>query len=99
MGNGGVVDVKEKCNVGVETKRGLKKIHEVLFVPELDQNLLSIGQLMEHDDALYFEGHTCTIYDEGREKLVVAEVKMAPVKICRGERDGGRRLSILFKLI
>jgi hypothetical protein len=78
MGNGAVVDVKGKGNVGVETKRGLKKIREVLFVPELDQNLLSIGQLMEHDYALHFEGRTCTIYDEGREKLVVAEVKMAP---------------------
>jgi hypothetical protein len=48
------------------------------FVPKLDQNLLSIGQLMEHDYVLHFEGCTCTIYDEGREKLVVAEVKMAP---------------------
>jgi hypothetical protein len=42
MRNVDVVDVKGKCNVGVETKRRLKKIHEVLFVSELDQNLLSI---------------------------------------------------------
>jgi hypothetical protein len=56
MGNGVVVDVKGKGNVGVETKRGLKKIHEVLFVLELNQNLLSIGQLMEHDYVLHFEG-------------------------------------------
>jgi hypothetical protein len=80
MGNGAVVDVKGKGNVGVETKRGLKKIREVLFVLELDQNLLSIGQLLEHDYVLHFEGRTCTICDEGREKLVlvVLEVKMAP---------------------
>jgi hypothetical protein len=77
MRNGVVVDVKGKGNVQVETK-GLKKIREVLFVSELNQNLLSIGQLMEHDYALHFEGRTCTIYDEGREKLVVVEVKMAP---------------------
>jgi hypothetical protein len=80
MGNGDVVDVKGKGYVGVETKRGLEKIREVLFVPELDQNLLSIGKLMEHDYALHFECRTCTIYDEGREKLVVAKVKMAPIK-------------------
>jgi hypothetical protein len=42
MRNGDVVDVKGKGNVGVETKRGLKKIREVLFVSEFDQNLLSI---------------------------------------------------------
>jgi hypothetical protein len=98
----GVVNVKGQCNVGVETKRGLKKIREVLFVPKLDQNLLSIGQLMEHDYALYFEGRTCTIYDEGREKLVMAEVKMAHVKICRGkemEATASLYYSSLFDLI
>jgi hypothetical protein len=43
MRNGVVMDVKGKGNGGVETKRGLKRIHDVLFVPELDQNFLSIG--------------------------------------------------------
>jgi hypothetical protein len=43
MGNGVVVDVKEKCNVRVETKKWLKKICDVLFLPELDQHLLNIG--------------------------------------------------------
>jgi hypothetical protein len=33
---------------------------------------------MEHDYALHFEGRSCTTYDEGKEKLIVAEVKMAP---------------------
>jgi hypothetical protein len=78
MGNGAVVEVKGKGSAGVETKRGLKEIHDILFVPELDQNLLSIGQLMEHGYVLHFEGRSCTVYDEGKEKLVVAEVKMAP---------------------
>jgi hypothetical protein len=78
MGNGVMINVKGKGNIEVETKRGLKKIREILFVLELDQNLLSIGQLMEHDYALHFEGCTYIIYDEGREKLVVVEVKMAP---------------------
>jgi hypothetical protein len=31
MGNGVVVDVKGNGIVGVETKRGLKQIHDVLF--------------------------------------------------------------------
>jgi hypothetical protein len=78
MGNGSVVYVKGKDNVGVETKRGLKKIRKVLFVPELDQNLLNIGQLMEYNYVLHFEGRTCIVYDKGREKLVVAKVKIAP---------------------
>jgi len=78
MRNGAVVDVKGKCSVGVETKRRLKQIHDVLFVPELDQNLLSIEQLMEHDYAFHFEERSCTVYDEVKEKLIVAEVKMAP---------------------
>ena len=78
MGNDVVVDVKGKYNVKVETKRELKKIRDVLFVSELDQNLLSIGQHIEHDYVLHFESSSCIVYDEGREKLVVVEVKMAP---------------------
>lgn len=79
MGNGDVVDVKGKGSVGVEIKRGLKQIHDVLFVSELDQNLLSIG-FMKHDYVLHLEGRSCTTYNEGKEKLIVAEVKMAPNK-------------------
>jgi hypothetical protein len=33
---------------------------------------------MEHDYALHFEERSCIVYDKGKEKLIVVEVKMAP---------------------
>lgn len=78
MRNGVVMDVKGKGSVGVETKRGLKRIHDVLCVLELDQNFLNIGWFMEHDYPLHFEGYSYSLYEEGKEKLIVIEVKMAP---------------------
>lgn len=49
MGNGVVVDVKGKGSIGVQMRKGRRKvIRDVLFVPELGQNLLSLeGKIME----------------------------------------------------
>jgi hypothetical protein len=33
---------------------------------------------MEHDYPLHFEGCSYTVYDEGKEKLIVTKVKIAP---------------------
>ncbi|XP_050890235.1 uncharacterized protein LOC127095607 [Lathyrus oleraceus] len=55
--NGEHVEVKGKGSIGVTTKQGSKVIHDTLYVPELDENLLSIGQLWEHGYSLNFENH------------------------------------------
>ncbi|KAI5436196.1 Phosphoenolpyruvate carboxylase 4, variant 2 [Lathyrus oleraceus] len=57
LGNGEHVEVKGKGNIGVTTKQGSKVIHDTLYVPELDENLLSIGQLLEHGYSLNFENY------------------------------------------
>lgn len=44
--NGEHIDVEGKV-VAIESCRGTKLITGVLYVPEIDQNLLSVGQLME----------------------------------------------------
>jgi hypothetical protein len=102
MRNGVVVDIKGKGSIGVETKRGLKKICDVLLVLELDQNLLSVGQLLEHDYALHSKGHRCTIDDEWKEKLILAEVKMASNKsfplTFKYTKDVALKASVLDKL-
>ncbi|RVW84529.1 Retrovirus-related Pol polyprotein from transposon TNT 1-94 [Vitis vinifera] len=48
MGNGDLVNVKGKGTVDIQTKVGTKYIRDVLLVPALEQNLLSVGQLVEH---------------------------------------------------
>jgi hypothetical protein len=41
----------------------LKYISDVLYVPDIDQNLLSVGQLMEKGSKVMFEDQWCLIKD------------------------------------
>ena len=55
IGNGDFIEVKGKGVVAVETPSGIKLIFDVLFVAEIDQNLLSVGQLSEKNYSLVFK--------------------------------------------
>nr|KYP36812.1 hypothetical protein KK1_042050 [Cajanus cajan] len=74
IGNDTVIESKGKGTVMVETKKGTRLITNVLLVPNLKENLLSIGQMMEKGYTLHFEGDTCKIYDN--KKLEIGRVKM-----------------------
>ncbi|KAL6347263.1 hypothetical protein AAG906_013699 [Vitis piasezkii] len=76
MGNGDLVNVKGKDTVGIQTKVGTKYIRDVLLVPALEQNLLSVGQLVEHGYKLHFEDNECTIYDKEHRRNLVKKIKM-----------------------
>jgi predicted amidophosphoribosyltransferase len=52
LGNGEYVEVEGKGSIGVATNQGGKVIHDTLYVPNLDENLLSIRQLLEHGYSL-----------------------------------------------
>lgn len=49
LDNGEYVEVQCKENIGVKTRQGRKVIHGTFYVPKLDEILLSIGKLLEHD--------------------------------------------------
>ncbi|KAK2417002.1 hypothetical protein QL285_039350 [Trifolium repens] len=74
--NGTVIESKGKGTVMVETKKGMRFIKDVLLVHNLKGNLLSIGQMMEKDYILHFEGDTCSIYDNSHKRHEIAKVKM-----------------------
>jgi transposase InsO family protein len=74
LGNGEHVEVKGKGTIGVTTKHGSKVIHDTLYVPELDENLLSIGQLLEHGYSLNFENRECRIFDSKRRSVAVVKM-------------------------
>ncbi|KAK2998751.1 hypothetical protein RJ639_024478, partial [Escallonia herrerae] len=76
LGNGALVEAKGKGTIGVQTNDGSRFIRDVLLVPELDQNLLSVGQLLEHGYKLDFLGDGCIIYDNGKPRKVVKKIKM-----------------------
>ena len=42
LGNSEVVQAKGKWTIAISTKRGTKTVTNVLYIPELDQNLLSV---------------------------------------------------------
>ena len=54
MGNGPIVQASAKRTLVIETKRGIRHIKKVMLVPGLDENLLSVGQMMQHGYFLLF---------------------------------------------
>jgi hypothetical protein len=43
LGNGDIVQAKRTSTIDVSTNKGTKTITNVLYIPELDQNLLSVA--------------------------------------------------------
>ena len=73
IGNGDFVAVHGKGEVAVDTPSGIKLISDVLYVPEISENLLSVGQMLDKNYSLNFSNKTCTIYDpQGCQILQVA---------------------------
>jgi len=76
MGSGDLVQVTGKGILVVETQHGKRYINEVLLVPSLDENLLSVGQMMEHGYYILFGGNKAVIFDDESLNNVVAIVIM-----------------------
>ena len=63
MGNGDIVQAKSKGIVAVSTNRGTKIITNVLYIPKLDQNLLSVAQMLRNGYEVSFKERFCIITD------------------------------------
>ncbi|XP_012458229.1 uncharacterized protein LOC105779023 [Gossypium raimondii] len=73
IGDGNLIEAKGKGNVMINTCSGNKIISNVLFVPDIDQNLLSVGQLVEKAYTLVFRNGSCIVEDSlGHELVTVA---------------------------
>jgi len=55
IGNGDYISAKGKGTIEISMSSGTKIIFDVLYVPDIDQNLLSVGQLMEKGFKVSFE--------------------------------------------
>ncbi|XP_026417180.1 uncharacterized protein LOC113312660 [Papaver somniferum] len=78
MGDGNMVQANGRGTICVQTINGAKYIRDVLYVPDLAQNLLSVGQLVELGYAVNFEDGYCTIYDKkhNNKRQVMKSIKM-----------------------
>jgi len=63
IGNSDFISVKGKGTIAIESLKGLKHISYVLYVPDIDQNLLSVAQLVEKGFKVIFEDNWCLIKD------------------------------------
>ncbi|KAA8524024.1 hypothetical protein F0562_010545 [Nyssa sinensis] len=75
IGNSDYVKVKERGTAGVKTTSGIKLIPDVLFVPNISQNLLSVGQMLEKEYSLQFKDNQCNIFDSSGAKLVYVKIR------------------------
>ncbi|CAL8166844.1 unnamed protein product [Prunus armeniaca] len=76
MGTGDLVQATGKGTLVIETKSGPRHIKEVMLVPGLDENLLSVGQMIEHGYFLLFGDSIVEIYDDKSLKHLVTKVPM-----------------------
>ncbi|XP_024441578.1 uncharacterized protein LOC112324164 [Populus trichocarpa] len=77
IGNGDYISAKGKGTIAIATNSGTKTISDVLYVPDIDQNLLSVGQLIEKGFKVTFEDQCCLIYDAAGQKIL--QIKMREV--------------------
>ncbi|KAL0299552.1 UNVERIFIED_CONTAM: hypothetical protein Sradi_6615000 [Sesamum radiatum] len=76
LGDNHIVKVEGKGSVAINTKKGTRVIHDVMYILNLRTNLFSVGQMMEKGYTLHFGGDSCTIYDNKNKTLKIAEVRM-----------------------
>ncbi|EOY20320.1 Gag-pol polyprotein-like protein [Theobroma cacao] len=62
IGNGVYLQATGKRLVPIQTSSGARYEFEVLLVPEITKNLLSVGQMLKHNHVLLFKDMSCTIY-------------------------------------
>ena len=74
MGNGQHITVKGKGTIAIASCSGTKLISDVFYVPEIDQNLLSVGQFLEKVFKVHFEDKYCLIKDASSQEMF--KVKM-----------------------
>ena len=86
IGNGEQLVVKGTRTVSIKTHSGIKLIFDVLYVPEITQNLLSVSQLLEKGYKVSFENKVCVI--KNTNNIEVFKVHMKD-KICAGFDEGG----------
>nr|CAD1825826.1 unnamed protein product [Ananas comosus var. bracteatus] len=65
IGNGEYLEVKGKGTVAIESCARTK----LVYVPKIDQNLLSVGQLVEKGFKVIFEEGKCLIFDSSDQEL------------------------------
>ncbi|KAB2610770.1 hypothetical protein D8674_018802 [Pyrus ussuriensis x Pyrus communis] len=76
MGTGDLVQAVGKGTLVINTIHGKRYIKEVMLVPGLDENLLSVGQMVEHGYFLVFGDYLVDIFEDKTLENLLARVQM-----------------------
>ncbi|KAF3666601.1 Long chain acyl-CoA synthetase 1 [Capsicum annuum] len=68
------LEIVGKGTVTIKAPKGTKFIQDVLLVPDLDQNLLSVGQMLEQDYMLLFIDKKCVVFESSGQKVIMVEM-------------------------
>ena len=74
VGDGKHIAVKGKGAIAISTYHGTRLITDVLFVPDIDQNLLIVGQMVEKGYKVLFNNYYCLIKDANGSDLFRIEM-------------------------
>ncbi|KAK8302351.1 hypothetical protein V6Z12_D04G081400 [Gossypium hirsutum] len=75
VGNGEFIPVKGKGTMAIKSLTGLKQIIDVLYLPNIDQNLFSVGKLIKKGFKVIFEDKWCLIEDSKSRDVFKAKMK------------------------
>jgi len=75
IGNEDYIKVKGIGDIPIDFVSGKRIISYVLYVPEIDQNLFNVGQLLKKDYAVVFKDKTCEVFDSTGIKLMSIKMK------------------------
>ena len=75
IGNGEYIAIKGKGTVAIKSISGTKLIRDVLFIPNISQNLLSVGQLIQKGFKVIFETNQCLIKDAASNEVFGVKMK------------------------
>ncbi|KAA8515413.1 hypothetical protein F0562_018976 [Nyssa sinensis] len=97
LGNNSSLAVLGKGNVHMEVNRIMQVITRVFYVPDLKNNLLSIGQLQEKGLAFFIQNGKCMIYHPDRR--LIWETTMATnrmfILLVRTQSQGQKRFNTI----
>jgi len=75
LGYDSSMNVMGKGSVKMLMNKKMQNVGDVFYIPELKNNLISLGQLQKIGYSIMFQKGSCQIYD--LEKGLVADIKMS----------------------
>jgi hypothetical protein len=82
LGNESRMEVMGKGNIRLEINGAVQVVTDVYYVPDLKNNLLSVGQLQERGLTLLIQNGTCKLYHPRRGLIMQTKMTANRSNVC-----------------